>query len=151
MRIWKKQTRELYLRGWNDFQWDEGVLNVEKKEVFKEDEYKKIYDNIGGNPTYLMDLLESYNMTNSIDVCIENMSISARGSLKAFELKPIIKALKKHPEGVAVEDFEGQLYNGISLAEPKKVGDAMKLRHSIVYRIDLKPVFYQYLPFTRLP
>jgi hypothetical protein len=126
------------------FEETKAFLKLNKAFFYKEGEeaYKKIYDNIGGNATHLIDLLEDYK-TNPLDVCIENIIISARGDLKAFELQPILKALKEHPEGVAAEDFASQSYKKANLAEPKNVGDFMKIRNAIVYRIDLKPQLYQ--------
>ncbi len=111
---------------------------------YKEEEYKQIYDNIGGNAILLDDFLRDMKKhDNSIDICIKRILADAREDLKAFELKPILKALKENPEGVLPGDFEGQTYDGIKLAEPKKVGDAMKLRNAIVFRVDLMPPLYQ--------
>ncbi len=118
--------------------------DVDRKTIFlSDDEYKMIYDNIGGNPIDLVDLLKRM-AKHPLDVCIKSILSSASQDLKAFELKPILKALKEYPEGVPAGDFDGQRYMGVNLADPKAVGDAMESRNAIVYRMDLIPdMLYQ--------
>ncbi len=48
-----------------------------------------------------------------------------------------MKALKEHPEGVPTNYFTEE-YKGITLSDPKAVGEKMKLRNSILYRIELE-------------
>ncbi len=103
---------------------------------------KKVYDNIGGILTVLnefLDLLETQTIDESIDAIVG----IARQELEAFQLQPILKALKEHPDGVEPGSFKKKKYEGIDLSEPADVGDAMKKRNAIVYRIDLKPRLYQ--------
>jgi hypothetical protein len=69
----------------------------------------------------------------------------ARKELVAFKLKPILKTLKEHSEGIDPEDFKNQEYKGIDMSSAKAVGDAMKKENAIVYRIDLKTPVFQML------
>jgi AAA+ ATPase superfamily predicted ATPase len=107
-----------------------------------DEDHKKIYNNVGGNPVLLMSLLEKMK-TKSLDSCIEHILVSACADLAAFKLKPILKALKEHPEGVEAIYFDGQEYGGIYLSNPKEVGNAMKSRNAVVYRKDLETAVYQ--------
>ncbi len=109
-----------------------------------EEEIKKIYDNIGGNPTSINKLFRM-DANLSLDERIEASLAQALQELEAFKLKPILKALKEHPEGVKPGDFKNQEYKGIDLTSEVEVGDAMKKTNAIVYRIDLKHPVYQML------
>jgi hypothetical protein len=103
---------------------------------------KKVYENIGGIPTVLIEflvLLESRTIDESIGA-IMNV---ARQELVAFQLQPVLQALKEYPDGVDPEYFNKQTYQGIDLSVPARVGDAMKMINAIVYRIDLNPRLYQ--------
>jgi hypothetical protein len=107
-----------------------------------DDFVKKVYENIGGIPTVLrrfLDLLETRTIDESIDAIVS----VARQELAAFELQPILQALKEYPDGVEPGYFMKQKYQGIDLSAPAKVGDAMKQINAIVYRIDLSPRLYQ--------
>lgn len=107
-----------------------------------DDFVKKVYENIGGIPTVLrrfLYLLETRTIDESIDAIVN----VARQELEAFELKPILQALKEYPDGVKPGYFKNQKYQGIDLTVPAKVGDAMKQINAIVYRIDLNPRLYQ--------
>lgn len=107
-----------------------------------DDFVKKVYENIGGIPTVLrrfLYLLETRTIDESIDAIVN----VARQELEAFELKPILQALKEYPDGVKPGYFKNQKYQGIDLTAPAKVGDAMKQINAIVYRIDLNPRLYQ--------
>lgn len=81
--------------------------------------------------------------TKSLDSSIEHILVSACADLAAFKLKPILKALEEHPEGVEAIYFDGQEYEGVYLANPKEVGNAMKSRNAIVYRMDLAKEVYR--------
>ncbi len=110
---------------------------------FEEEVCQKIYDNIGGNATLLDKLLDDMKTYKSLDICIERIILQAILALDAFDLQPILKALKEHPEGVPANYFKGQSYKGVNLAEPKRVGDLLQLRNAIVCRVDMEPNVYQ--------
>jgi hypothetical protein len=102
---------------------------------FSDVDLAKIYDNIGGNPAQLTLLLTNME-TRSLDASIEAIVNKAQKELAAFSLQRILKALKTHPDGVEPRYFKKEEYKGIDMSEPKDVGDAMKKRNAIVYRID---------------
>ncbi len=81
----------------------------------------------------------------SLDERIEASLAQALQELEAFKLKPILKAIEEHPEGVKPGDFKNQKYEGIDMTSEVEVGDAMKKTNAIVYRIDLKHPVYQML------
>jgi hypothetical protein len=103
---------------------------------------KKVYENIGGIPTVLREFLDLIR-THTIDESIGAIVSVARQELVAFQLKPILQALKEYPDGVDPSYFNNTSYKGIDLSVPADVGDAMKKINAIVYRIDLKPRLYQ--------
>jgi hypothetical protein len=51
-------------------------------------------------------------------------------------LQPILKALKKNPEGVSPEYFGKEEYKGIDLSNPVAVGTAMKGSNAILYDME---------------
>ncbi len=104
---------------------------------------KKIYDNLGGNLLVLKEIQVMLKHSYSLDTTIDAIVYEALGDLKAFQLKPILKAIKENPEGVDPGIFESQTYRGIDMSEAKFVGDAMKLRNAIIYRIELYPKVFQ--------
>jgi predicted phosphoadenosine phosphosulfate sulfurtransferase len=59
----------------------------------------------------------------------------AERDLVAFIHKPILEALKESPDGVSVVKFQGCKDNGVNLASPKKVAEAMKETNAIVYHL----------------
>jgi hypothetical protein len=107
-----------------------------------DDFVNKVYENIGGIPTVLVEFLALLE-TRTIDESIGAIVNVARQELVAFQLKPILKALKEYPDGVDPSYFNNTSYKGIDLSVPAKVGDAMKQTNAIVYRIDLNPRLYQ--------
>jgi hypothetical protein len=58
--------------------------------------------------------------------------------LVAFPYKPILKALKEHPEGVSPEFFENMKCEGVDMSNPKAVGISMKTSNAIIYRIECR-------------
>jgi hypothetical protein len=109
-----------------------------------DEDMKKIYDKIGGNPAQLTLLLTNMK-TRSLDDSIKAIVGVARDELKAFTLQPILKALKlkEHVNGVEPGYFEKQEYKNIDMTKFKAVGDAMKEYNAIVYRIDKDPRVYE--------
>ena len=65
--------------------------------------------------------------------------------LVAFLHEPILTALKKSPEGVSAELFDGVEHKGVLLSEPKLVAPAMKLRNTIIFDFETK----QYKLFSK--
>jgi hypothetical protein len=66
---------------------------------------------------------------------IETALRAAARELVGFKHKPILKALKKSPDGVCIESFDGVEHKGVDLAQPKEVAVAMKAQQAIVYHI----------------
>ncbi len=118
---------------------------VKRGSKFDDEQVKKIYDNIGGNPGTLKELQRKVKAGKSLDDSINAIIGFARVELGAFKLKPVLKAIKEHPEGVDPLTFRNQKYEGIDMSVPAKVGDAMKETNAIVYRIDKDPPVYQAL------
>ncbi len=109
-----------------------------------DEEIQKIYDDIGGNPTSINKLFRTKKKL-SLEERINASVGAALQELEAFKLKPILKVLKEHSEGIKPGDFKNQKYEGIDMSSAKKVGDAMKEENAIVYRIDLETPVFQML------
>ena len=62
---------------------------------------------------------------------------NARQDLVAFRHKPILKALKDHPEGISPEFFNNSVNEGVDLSDPKAVRAVMRDWNVITYRIEL--------------
>jgi hypothetical protein len=72
----------------------------------------------------------------TVEQFVKEVLDQARRELVDFPLKPILKALKEHPEGVIPEFFNNVKYEGVDLSNPQAVGYAMKRSNAIVYRIE---------------
>jgi hypothetical protein len=70
--------------------------------------------------------------------CIDNILLDAYQNLVDFPLKPMLKALKEHPEGVSPDYFNNQKYDGVDMSSTSAMGPVMKSSIAIIYRIDLK-------------
>jgi hypothetical protein len=68
-----------------------------------------------------------------VDVFIRSALEYAKKDLVAFLHKPILTALKKSPEGVSVELFDGVKHEGVLLSSPKLVASAMKITNAIIF------------------
>jgi hypothetical protein len=68
-----------------------------------EKEMMRLSDSVGTNAA---DLESFLNGAMSVDEFIADRMEDAKGDLVAFPLKPILKALKEHPEGVHPEYFK---------------------------------------------
>jgi hypothetical protein len=110
--------------------------------TFSDKDVKTIYDSLGGNMTVLVELISDMKSA-PLDKCIEGIVGNALCDLGAFQVKPILAALKEHPEGVTPMHFKNQKYDGIDMTCPQKVANSMKEMNAILYRIDLKPRVYQ--------
>lgn len=110
--------------------------------VVTDEEMDELYEKIGGNATVL-DTFELLRSTYPFHESLSRIVISAVDDLKAFKLKPILQALKEHPEGANSDNFKVQEYEGVNLSEYKSVGCAMKEHDAIIYRMDIRPPVYQ--------
>jgi hypothetical protein len=101
-------------------------------------EMTRLFDSVGTNAAKLLDFV---SQDVSVDDFIAEELGKARQDLVAFQLKPILKALKEHPEGVRPEYFNNEKYEGIDLSNPVAVGTAMKGSNAILY--DMKARRYK--------
>jgi len=102
-----------------------------------ESEITGVFARIGTSPAMLVDLSDCVqNDGYTVERFVEKVLEEARTKLACFPLKPILKALKEHPEGVSPEFFNNMEYKGVDLSNPQAVGYAMKRYHAIVYRIE---------------
>jgi hypothetical protein len=116
---------------------------------FEEKDLQFIFNNIGTAPAVLKDLVDK--------VCDKKMSLQdyvndalgeAIVDLDDFPLKPILKALQDHPDGVLRSYFAGQKFEGVELNSPdavfrtlnKSIDDTREKKQTnvLVYRTDLK-------------
>ena len=63
--------------------------------------------------------------------------VERAAALVELPLKPILKALDEHPEGVSPAYFKNQEYEGIDMPNPATLDLVMKRSNAIVYRIEL--------------
>jgi hypothetical protein len=96
-----------------------------------------VFDTIGTSPQTLLALYYKLQDGISLQDCVNLVLRKAMQDLLEFPLKPILKALKEHPEGVPTNYFTEE-YKGITLSDPKAVGEQMKFRNCILYRIELE-------------
>jgi hypothetical protein len=88
-------------------------------------------------PLLLINLAKAVMEKTSVqDFVASQVAIAAR-DLVIFAHKPILKALKKTPDGVSSALFENQEHKGVDLSVPADVGSAMKKSNAIVYRMEL--------------
>ncbi len=96
-----------------------------------------IFDSIGTSPVALIDLLSEIP-TIPLHDYVEKVLSDADQDLVDFPLKPILSALKEHPEGVAPKYFKNQEYKGVDMSIPGAVAMVMNSSNAIIYRIELK-------------
>ena len=110
-----------------------GVDVVDVKEMMH------LFDNVGTNAAKLLTFV-SRNVR--VDEFIDDQLGKARQNLVAFQLQPLLLALKEHPEeGVSPEYFGKEKYEGIDLSNPVEVGAAMKRSNAVLY--DMKKRRYK--------
>lgn len=102
-----------------------------------EAEMEYVFTNIGSSPLNLIKLSIKVSPVYSVHDFVANVLRNAEKQLAAFPHKPILKALKDHPEGVTPKSFHNQKDDGIDLTNPAAVGIAMKSINAIVYRMEL--------------
>ena len=102
---------------------------------FSEEEMRYIFESIGTSPVALIDLMSEVPKTPLKDY-VARILLDSRRNLGSFKLKPILKALKEHPEGVDSTNFENMKYEGIDMSDLSEVGPVMKKSDAIIYRIE---------------
>ena len=107
--------------------------------TFSDEDMRYIFDSIGTSPVTLIDLMSKMSVHNiPIRDFVDTVLSDAYQDFVDFPLKPILKALKEHPEGISPDYFKNQKYEGIDMSNPGAVGSAMKSSNAIIYRIELK-------------
>jgi len=122
----------------------DGFTEVEARDYLErqklsitESEITGVFARIGTSPAMLLDLNDCVqNEGYSVERFVKKVLEEAHLELAAFPLKPILKALKEHPEGVSPKFFKNMKYEGVDLSDPQAVGYAMKRSNAIVYRIE---------------
>ena len=105
--------------------------------TFSDKEMQYIFDSIGTSPVTLIDLMSEIPKI-LLQEFVDAVLSDAQQDLLAFQLQPILKALKERPEGVSPDYFKKQEYKGIDMSNPAAVGSAMKSSNAIIYRIELQ-------------
>ena len=127
-----------------EFIFIDGFTEVEARDYLErrklnitESEITGVFARIGTSPAMLLDMNECVqNKGYSVEQFVKEKLRIAHMELAAFPLKPILKALKEHPEGVSPKIFNNVKYEGVDLSNPQAVGYAMKRSNAIVYRIE---------------
>jgi len=106
-------------------------LSITKSEI------TGVFARIGTSPAMLLDMIDCVqNEGYTVEQFVEKVLEEAHMELATFPLKPILKALKEHPEGVFPDFFNNMKYEGVKLSDPQAVGYAIKRSNAIVYRIE---------------
>lgn len=104
-----------------------------------EEEMSFVFDTIGTSPQTLRRLARRVYVKGwKLQTFVDEVLSTAYQDLLEFPLKKLLKALKEHPEGVSTDYFNNEKCEGINLSDPKSVGEKMKQRNCILYRIELK-------------
>ena len=106
-------------------------------------EMMRLFDNVGTNAATLETFLNRDTTDMSVDEFIADRMLRSEADLVAFPLKPILKALKEHPEGVPPKYFNNEEYKGTDLSSPVAVGAVMKAVQSNVVFYDMKTKVYK--------
>jgi len=122
----------------------DGFTEVEARDYLErrrlsitESEITGVFARIGTSPAMLLDMNECVqNEGYTVERFVKEKLRIAHMELAAFPLKPILKALKEHPEGVSPDFFNNVECKGVDLSNPQAVGYAMKRSNAIVYRIE---------------
>jgi hypothetical protein len=107
------------------------ILSINDKD------FEYVYNTVGGNPAMLVNLAQAVQAKASVQDFVSSRVASASQDLLAFAHQPILKALKKKPDGVSPKFFKKQEHKGVDLSDPIDVGLAMKRSNAIVYRKEL--------------
>jgi hypothetical protein len=90
---------------------------------------------VGTYPLDVRDFAEALESGGTAADYIESTLLAAETDLAGFTHQPILKALKKSPDGVGVVKFVNRYHKGAYLADPKDVAEAMKEHAAIVYHL----------------
>jgi hypothetical protein len=100
----------------------------------------RLFDNVGTNAA---DLESFLNGAMSVDEFITVRIKAAKHDLEKFPFQPILKALKKHPEGVRPGYFKNEEYKGVDMTDEVAVGAVMKASQSNVVYYDMEKEVYK--------
>ncbi len=83
---------------------------------YQEKELDYIFNNIGTSPAVLRDLINTVGVKKekTLEQFVNTILQNARNDLDKFPVKPILKALQTHPEGVSLDHFNGQPFEILS-------------------------------------
>jgi len=121
---------------------DNLISRTVKGKTVSVDQREFLYDNIGRSVGILTKFCES---ELDAEAFVARKLRSATEKLVAFRLKPILRALKEHPEGVSPKYFDNSKFEGIDMSDPQNVGLEMKVHNAIKYDMSKKV----YLPLSR--
>ncbi len=114
------------------------LLETEGASLTKE-QMDYVFNTIGTAPQTMADLAEKvFRKHVPLNEYVDMVLSDAAQDLMEFPLKPILAELKEHPDGVSTNVFKNKEYKGVSLSDPIAVGQSMKLRNCILYRMELK-------------
>ncbi len=110
--------------------------------TFSDAEKKSIYEKVGTNPSMLKSMVNDVKIKKmKMEDCIKLILEEANSDLKNFPLQPILAALKKNPNGVSINDFDGMKCGNVNLSRAKEVGAVMReisSENPLVYRKELR-------------
>jgi hypothetical protein len=118
----------------------EFVRTRRKGIAVNEEDMVRLFENIGTTAATLEAFL---NESMSVDEFIAEKMAKAKRDLVAFPFKPILKALKEHPEGVPPAYFNNEKCKGVDMSNPVAVGGVMKAAQSNVVFFDMKQGVYK--------
>jgi hypothetical protein len=115
---------------------------------FNDEELTYIFNTIGTSPGMLKDLHYKVCINNvPLDEHVKNILAAMVRDFDNFPVKPILKALQEHPDGIPTSYFFGRKYDGVELSSPDAVFRALKnvsdgkgekkQTNVLVYRTDL--------------
>jgi hypothetical protein len=88
-----------------------------------EKEMMRLFDNVGTNAATLESFL---NGAMSVDEFIADRIEDTKHDLEKFPFQPILKALKKYPEGVPTGYFNDEKFEAVDMTDEVAVGTVMK-------------------------
>jgi hypothetical protein len=100
-----------------------------------DEELRYIAETIRTRPAMLENLASKQGIM-TVTQFVDDVLAQAHQDLAAFPYKPILKALKEHPEGVPPDYFENVEFKGVDMTNPKALGTSMKNSNAIIYRIE---------------
>ncbi len=130
----------IYVKEMSELEAEE--LLKKQRAPFTEEERRYIYDNVGTRPGMLISIVDEVkSFRKSVKECVDQIVKAAANDLKNFPLKPILVALKDHPDGVSIDHFENQMCGNVNLFDAREVGSVMRARaesNPLVFRKELR-------------